>query len=324
LPNRISVRVHRQLLQQPSSKERLGLLGSARLSTGYTDQTVANDTSYAPYGEAYNNATSADFNFTGMMQDTGGALYDFPYREYSTVGRWISPDPSGLNAVDPTNPQTWNRYAYVMNNPLNNVDPLGLQAPVTMTNTQCANAQNPAICQGGYGTPGNLWATLGGSGGTWDEFGGITTTTTTGYTTSDGTNVQATVWYQDAGGYWIPINAGSASNPGSITFTTQTNTWNIGSGGNPFAFAFPPGMNGAWQAARQAARGTPKVSPPPTTTPANTPPPKWPGDFQSEFAKLFARAAAALADTLTDITVVGNPCVTSPTLQCGPYAPPQY
>jgi len=40
--------------------------------------------------------------------------------------RWISPDPAGLGAVDPSNPQTWNRYAYVGNNPLSNVDPLGL------------------------------------------------------------------------------------------------------------------------------------------------------------------------------------------------------
>jgi RHS repeat-associated protein len=32
----------------------------------------------------------------------------------------------GLAAVDLTNPQTWNRYAYVGNDPLSNVDPLGL------------------------------------------------------------------------------------------------------------------------------------------------------------------------------------------------------
>jgi hypothetical protein len=41
--------------------------------------------------------------------------------------RWLVPDPAGLAAVDPTNPQTWNRYAYVGNNPLRNVDPLGLK-----------------------------------------------------------------------------------------------------------------------------------------------------------------------------------------------------
>ena len=54
-------------------------------------------------------------------------IYDFLFREHSAgMGRWLSPDPAGLAAVDITNPQTWNRYAYVANNPLSNVDPLGL------------------------------------------------------------------------------------------------------------------------------------------------------------------------------------------------------
>ena len=101
-------------------------LGSARLSTNYTGQTVANDTAYAPYGEEYP-VSSTDLNFTGQSQDTLPGLYDFQYREYSPVqGRWISPDPAGLSAVDPSNPQSWNRYAYVLNNPLSAIDLLGL------------------------------------------------------------------------------------------------------------------------------------------------------------------------------------------------------
>jgi hypothetical protein len=39
------------------------------------------------------------------------------------VGRWHSPDPLG---GDITNPQSLNRYAYVMNNPTTLIDPLGL------------------------------------------------------------------------------------------------------------------------------------------------------------------------------------------------------
>ena len=38
----------------------------------------------------------------------------------------MHPDPAGLAAVDPSNPQSWNRYAYVLNNPLRLVDPQGL------------------------------------------------------------------------------------------------------------------------------------------------------------------------------------------------------
>jgi RHS repeat-associated protein len=56
------------------------------------------------------------------------SLYDFTARRNSpSQGRWISPDPAGRFAVSLGTPQSWNRYAYVLNNPLNTVDPLGLE-----------------------------------------------------------------------------------------------------------------------------------------------------------------------------------------------------
>jgi RHS repeat-associated protein len=42
------------------------------------------------------------------------------------LGRWMTPDPGGLAVADPFNPQSWNRYAYVNNNPINAVDPFGM------------------------------------------------------------------------------------------------------------------------------------------------------------------------------------------------------
>ena len=109
-------------------------LGSSRLSTTTTAGAKYYDVEYAPYGENYGGTTgtggAVDLTFTGQNQDTVttfGGLYDFLYREYNPVqGRWISPDPAGLGAVNPADPQSWNRYAYVNNGPLNHTDPQGL------------------------------------------------------------------------------------------------------------------------------------------------------------------------------------------------------
>jgi hypothetical protein len=51
-------------------------------------------------------------------------MYDTPNRFYApSPGRWHSPDPLG---GDITNPQSWNRYAYALDNPCSLTDPLGL------------------------------------------------------------------------------------------------------------------------------------------------------------------------------------------------------
>lgn len=119
-------------------------LGSSRLASRWGNRTVLYDGAYAPFGEPYAQSGTTDLNFTGMDQDTVSGLYDFPAREYSIQGRWPSPDPAGLAAVDPTNPQSWNRYAYVTNNPVSFVDPSGL-APQCRISFLCGG--------GGQGSP---------------------------------------------------------------------------------------------------------------------------------------------------------------------------
>lgn len=66
----------------------------------------------------------------------------------------MSPDPSESYFADPTNPQSFNLYAYTRNNPLTSIDPDGLRCvwddgsfdsdhdPETGSKEQCENAQN--------------------------------------------------------------------------------------------------------------------------------------------------------------------------------------
>jgi RHS repeat-associated protein len=64
--------------------------------------------------------------FTGQIRDNETGM-DYFNARYLTgaLGRFNSSDPLNLGA-DATDPQTWNGYAYVRNNPLALVDPMGL------------------------------------------------------------------------------------------------------------------------------------------------------------------------------------------------------
>jgi RHS repeat-associated protein len=132
-------------------------LGSARFaSTANPPTTMYADQAYAPFGEVYAQAGAAnDLSFTGMDASTTSGDYDFPAREYdATAGRWPTPDPAGLAAADPADPQSWNRYAYVGNRPLNDVDLYGLM--------NCAAANyNAGTSECGGGGGGGALALMG-------------------------------------------------------------------------------------------------------------------------------------------------------------------
>jgi RHS repeat-associated protein len=80
-------------------------------------------------------ATTARFprsRYTGKERDAESGNDYFGARYYgSSMGRWLSPDPSVLDFADPTNPQSLNLYGYVLNNPLVNADPNGLDCIYT-------------------------------------------------------------------------------------------------------------------------------------------------------------------------------------------------
>jgi RHS repeat-associated protein len=98
-------------------------LGSTSLATDVGGAKVAR-VLYYPYGEErYREGTlPIDYQFTGQRKE-GFGLYDYQARFYDPyLNRFISPD---TIIPDTSNPQDWNRYAYVSNNPLKYVDPTG-------------------------------------------------------------------------------------------------------------------------------------------------------------------------------------------------------
>src|SRR5438128_8531250 len=125
-------------------------------STMVTDQTgaVVQDATYYPWGQLWQSPGSfgGNWNFAafGVLEPTTN-LYPTPFRRYSsTQGRWLSPDPLAGSGM---NPQSLNRYAYVLNRPTSLVDPLGLKCEPD--NASCS-AGDPTQVNGGGGFLGML------------------------------------------------------------------------------------------------------------------------------------------------------------------------
>ena len=101
-------------------------LGSTRLVTNMSEGTAEN-MDYLPFGEQIAGGSLTTHKFTGDERDSESTLDHTQFRQYSSsLGRWMTPDPAGLAVVDLNNPQSWNRYSYVTNDPLDFVDPSGL------------------------------------------------------------------------------------------------------------------------------------------------------------------------------------------------------
>jgi RHS repeat-associated protein len=84
--------------------------------------------SYHPFGSIASLTTlDESLRFTGHERDTaiaGGIDYMHARFHASSAGRFLSVDPT-WDSADLGKPQSWNRYSYVMNNPVNMTDPDG-------------------------------------------------------------------------------------------------------------------------------------------------------------------------------------------------------
>lgn len=114
-------------------------LGTSRVVTN-SSGAILDDSDFYPFGgeRPVTSSSGNTYKFTGYEHDAESGLEYASARHFSsTLGRFISPDPlSG----SPGNPQSWNRYSYVYNNPLNTTDPLGMCPPASEDTSDCGDA----------------------------------------------------------------------------------------------------------------------------------------------------------------------------------------
>jgi RHS repeat-associated protein len=133
-----------------------------------TDPTgaVAQSCTDGPYGDAlscsgpWGTTPLSARNFAGMELDSETGFYHTLNRYYNPkLGSWMTPDPAGMGAADPGDPQSVNRYAYALNNPINLSDPSGLSSGCKLMADP--NYSDPAVetaeLDGGKPNCGPLW-----------------------------------------------------------------------------------------------------------------------------------------------------------------------
>ncbi len=99
---------------------------SVRITTD-SSGTKIGDQGHYPFGESwYASSTTTKWQFTSYERDTE-SVNDYAMLRYhvNRLGRFSSPDPLAGSIFDP---QSLNGYAYVLNDPVGLVDPLGLQS----------------------------------------------------------------------------------------------------------------------------------------------------------------------------------------------------
>jgi RHS repeat-associated protein len=104
---------------------------------------VIGEQGHYPFGESwYQNNTTTKWMFTTYERDAdSGNDYAMARYDINRLGRFASPD---LLAGSRSDPQSLNRYAYVRDDPVNMVDPLGLRDCPNPTPGGCAIVSNGA------------------------------------------------------------------------------------------------------------------------------------------------------------------------------------
>ena len=178
----------------------------------YADQTGAafEPCTNLPFGDGMScNSPQWDTElFTGDEHDAASNTEHTDFRQLATTqGRWLSPDPYD-GSMDITNPQSLNRYAYVNNDPINFIDPFGLDDHKCSNQTGCHPAQGDDLAANcwTYAGPGMaLPCSWGGGGATVD---GIEVPSSLAGDSESNDQILCTTF--SCSGRWVPLGEGSA------------------------------------------------------------------------------------------------------------------
>jgi RHS repeat-associated protein len=203
-------------------------LGSPRVVLDAQRQ-VLDRHDYEPFGvelTPFTDQADLTHRFTGHERDLQTGYDYMHFRFYgSNMGRFLKPDLVVANAADP---QSWNLYAYVRNNPIAYYDPYGLwyMSPSNSLRTMDHGLPGPswdflsAEAMGpeddAFFDPNNqalkeislmesnweVWSTPMGSSGAWIYHPGTTTTTQTGPITMNGTTYPGSTELTTTAAYW--------------------------------------------------------------------------------------------------------------------------
>jgi RHS repeat-associated protein len=127
-------------------RKRVGITTNGT-TTAFVQDRLGSQGKYYPYGEARGTVPQDAVGFASYTQDSATALDYADQRYYANnFGRFMTPDPYG-GSRSPRNPTSWNRYSYVLGDPINGNDLSGLDCGTTSNQTgapsevDCGNDQ---------------------------------------------------------------------------------------------------------------------------------------------------------------------------------------
>jgi RHS repeat-associated protein len=110
--------------------------------------------SYYPWGEERGQGTTDNrTKFAGYYRDMPGQDYAMARYYSASSGSFWSPDPGGMKNANSGNPLTWNRFSYVMGDPINRTDHRGLCSD--QDDPPCFSAEGDAPLPGDGGDTNN-------------------------------------------------------------------------------------------------------------------------------------------------------------------------